>query len=292
MHYITAKSLLTANGGMNVYRGCQHGCIYCDSRSTCYHIDHAFEDIAVKQNAPVLLEGILRRKRRKCMIGTGSMSDPYMPLENELKMTRRCLEIIESHGFGATVITKSDLILRDVDLIQRINSKAKFVVQMTLTTADDALSRQIEPNVCTSRRRYEVLKEFQRLQVPTVVWLTPILPFINDTRDNICQILEWCADASVQGIICPAFGLTLREGNREYFYASLDRIFAGKKLRERYIDSFGLSYNIPSSDNRSLMAMFTEFCRRHNIISTMEGCFEYLHEFPQQTEDRQLSLFE
>ena len=137
MHYVKAKGLLSNNNGMNIYRGCEHGCIYCDSRSRCYNMNHAFEDIEVKINAPELLEQALKHKRKRCMIGTGSMSDPYMPLEKELKLTRKCLEIIDKYNFGFTLITKSDLVLRDLDLLKKINEKTKCVVQMTITTFDD-----------------------------------------------------------------------------------------------------------------------------------------------------------
>ena len=169
MHFIQSKTILSAKNGMNLYRGCTHGCIYCDSRSDCYQMDHLFEDIAVKQNAPELLEDALRRKRKPCMIGTGSMCDPYMHCEESLGYTRRCLEIIDKYCCGVTVITKSDRILRDIDLFERINRHSKAVAQITLTTYDEDLCRIIEPNVCTTRRRYEVLKEFQRLGIPTVV---------------------------------------------------------------------------------------------------------------------------
>jgi len=157
MHKVQAKAILSAKNGMNIYRGCQHGCIYCDARSTCYQMNHVFEDIEVKENAPQLLEAALKRKRKKCMIGTGAMSDPYMPLEMELNLTRQCAELIERYGFGLTVLTKSDNVLRDLDLFCRINAKTKCVIQMTLTTMDDVLSRKIEPGVCTTARRIEVL---------------------------------------------------------------------------------------------------------------------------------------
>ena len=210
MHFVDAKSLLTRQNGMNLYRGCAHGCVYCDSRSKCYQFTHAFEDIEVKQNAPALLEDILKKRRRRIVISTGSMSDPYQPCEKELQLTRQCLELIERYGFGASVITKSDLVLRDLELFERIHRKAKSVLQMTLTVADDALSRVIEPNVCTTTRRYEVLKAFQRAGVPTVVWMTPILPFLTDTEENVRRILDCCFDAGVQGIVCFGMGLTLR----------------------------------------------------------------------------------
>ncbi|MBO4552595.1 MAG: radical SAM protein, partial [Candidatus Methanomethylophilaceae archaeon] len=213
MHFVQARSILTKWNGVNVYRGCSHGCIYCDSRSECYRFTHPFEDIEVKENAPELLEKALSSKRKKCVIGSGSMSDPYQPCEKELGMTRRCLEIIKEKGFGATVITKSDLVLRDIDLFESINRRTKATVQMTLTCADSGLSSMLEPNVCDTRRRYEVLKELQRHGIPTVVWMTPLLPFLTDTRENVDGILEYCIDAGVKGIVCFGIGMTLRQGN-------------------------------------------------------------------------------
>ena len=231
MHFVTAKSILTPRS-MNIYRGCSHGCIYCDSRSKCYQFTHAFEDIEVKQNAAELLEEALRKKRKRCMIGTGSMCDPYIPLEKELGLMRRCLEIIDRYNFGATLITKSDLVLRDLDILTRINNKTKAVVQMTLTTADDELCRKIEPEVCPTSRRFEVLQACRDAGIPTVVWFSPLLPFINDTRENIEGIVDFCARAGVHAIICFGIGLTLREGNREYFYAALDHKFSAQSPRQ------------------------------------------------------------
>ena len=235
MHYVDAKGILTGSGsrlGMNIYRGCTHGCIYCDSRSRCYQFTHQFEDIEVKQNAPELLEKTLKSKRQKCMIGTGSMSDPYMHCEETLRLTRRCLEIILKYGFGVAIQTKSDRILQDIDLLDEINHSARCVVQMTLTTYDDDLCSIIEPNVCNTKRRIEVLEKMREREIQTVVWLTPILPFINDTEENITALLKECIRVGVKGIICFDMGLTLREGDREYYYAALDRHFPG--MKERY----------------------------------------------------------
>ena len=232
MHFVDAKGILTGGKGhygMNIYRGCSHGCIYCDSRSKCYQFTHAFEDIEVKQNAPELLEQALKSKRQKAMIGTGSMSDPYMHCEEQLGLTRKCLEVISRYGFGAAVQTKSDRILRDIDLLEEINRKAKCVVQITLTTYDEKLCGILEPNVCNTQRRIEVLEAMRERGIPTVVWMTPILPFINDTEENIRALLEACAQVKVKGIICFDMGLTLREGDREYYYAALDRHFPGLK---------------------------------------------------------------
>ena len=291
MHFIDAKAILTGHGGyngMNIYRGCTHGCIYCDSRSRCYHFTHPFEDIEVKQNAPELLEKALRSKRKKCMIGTGSMSDPYMHCEEKLRLTRRCLEIILKYGFGAAIQTKSDRILRDIDLLDEINRTAKCVVQMTLTTYDDALCRILEPNVCHTKRRIEVLEQMRERGIPAVVWLTPILPFINDTEENIRSILEECIRVGVKGVICFDMGLTLREGDREYYYAALDRHFPG--MKERYIKTYGNAYEVPSPKAGELMKLFQEICRDSDILSDPGECFRYMREIPEQY--HQMNLFE
>ena len=291
MHFVDAKGILNgSNGffGMNIYRGCSHGCIYCDSRSSCYQFTHPFEDIEVKQNAPELLEKALRSKRRKCMIGTGSMSDPYMHCEEKLCLTQKCLEIIQRYGFGAAVQTKSDRILRDIDLLDEINRSAKCVVQMTLTTYDDDLCKIIEPNVCNTKRRIEVLEKMQERGIPTVVWLTPILPFLNDTEENITAILKECIRTGVKGIICFDMGLTLREGDREYYYAALDRYFPG--MKERYIRQYGNAYEVPSPKNRQLMDLFRKTCADHGILSDPDACFRYIQELPERY--MQMSLFD
>ena len=290
MHFVDAKGIISGNDGhwgMNIYRGCSHGCIYCDSRSRCYQFTHPFEDIEVKQNAPELLEAALRSKRKKCMIATGSMSDPYMHCEEKLRLTRKCLEIILRYGFGATLLTKSDRVLLDMDLLEEIHRKTKCVVQMTLTTYDDDLCRIVEPNVCTTRRRIEVLEEMRHRGIPTVVWLTPILPFINDTEDNIKAILAECIRVGVKGIICFDMGLTLREGDREYYYAALDKSFPG--MKKRYIQRYANAYALPSPRAKELMGLFWNTCRQHGLLCTPEDCFAYLNDFPEPFE--QTSLF-
>ena len=290
MHFVDAKGILTANNGfhgMNIYRGCSHGCIYCDSRSRCYQFTHHFEGIEVKQNAPELLEKALASKHKKCMIGTGAMSDPYMHCEEQLGLTRKCLEIIKRHGFGVAIQTKSDRILRDIDLLDEINRETKAVVQMTLTTYDDKLCRIVEPNVCNTRRRIEVLEEMKKRGIPTVVWLSPILPFINDTEENIRAIMEECVRVGVKGVICFGMGLTLREGDREYYYAAIDKHFPG--LKKKYIERYGNAYNLPSPNERQLFKIFHEICRENSILSTPDECFRYLNELPEK--DVQLSMF-
>lgn len=289
MHYVKVKGILSPSGGMNLYRGCSHDCIYCDSRSDCYQMNHAFEDIEVKENALVLLENTLRRKRKRCMIGTGAMSDPYIPLETQLEYTKKALLLIEQYGFGVALQTKSDRVLRDLDILKRINRKTKAVVQMTLTTADDALCRIIEPNVSTTKERFEALKILRDNGIPTVVWLCPILPYINDTEDNIRQILEMCIEAKVRGIICFEMGLTLRGGNREYFYRRLDKDFPG--LKERYIREFGNQYAVSSPHNAALMRLFHRTCEANDILHNNDQIFAYMHQFEEKNAPQQLSLW-
>lgn len=287
MHFVNAKTILSPHNGMNLFRGCQHGCIYCDSRSLCYQINHPFEDIEVKQNAVALLEQALRNKRKKCMIGTGAMTDPYIPLERKLCMTRRALEVIDRYGFGIAIQTKSDGILRDMDLLTSINEHSKAVVQMSLTTMDESLCRIVEPNVCTTARRIEVLKAFQQAGIPTVVWLCPILPFLNDTPENIRGIVESCASAGVKGIIHFGMGLTLRDGNREYFYAQLDRHFPG--LKDEYIRRYGNAYEIASPRSRELERVFRTECEKYGIWQDNSRIFDYMMTYEEKS--GQLSLF-
>ena len=290
MHYVTSKGILSASNGMNLYRGCTHGCIYCDSRSNCYHIAHAFEDIEVKQNALELLEDALKRKRKRCMIGTGAMTDPYVPLENDLQYVRKSLLLAERYGFGFTLITKSTQVLRDLDILKRINEKTKCVVQMTLTTYNEQLCRELEPNVSTTKERYEALKILHQEGIPTVVWLCPILPFINDTEENLYGILNYCIEAKVYGIINFGMGMTLRDGNREYFYKQLERLFPG--LKEKYIACYGNQYILPSPNEKRLLEIFSQTCDKHHIVHDSDKIFEYLRTYEEKDKCEQLSLFD
>lgn len=288
MHYVKAKGILSPGGGMNLYRGCSHGCIYCDSRSACYNMAHNFEDIEVKENAIELLEKALSSKRKKCMIGTGSMTDPYIPLEDELMYVRKTLQLVYDYGFGFTAITKSARILRDLDLLRKINEKTKCIVQMTLTTYDENLCLILEPNVSTTRERFEALLALRDAGIPTVVWLSPILPFINDTKENIEGILDMCVKANVRGIICFGMGMTLREGCREHFYSQLDRHFPG--MRGKYVRTFGSSYMLTSPNNPELMKIFYDTCAKNNIMHDKDEIFTYLRAFEEKAAN-QISLW-
>ena len=290
MHYKEVKAILTPQNGMNLYRGCTHGCIYCDSRSKCYRMDHDFEDIEVKLRAADLLENTLKKKRNKGMIATGSMTDPYVPIESELKITRKCLNIIDRFDFGVVIQTKSNLIMRDIDILESIHKKTKCIVAMTLTTYDEELCKKLEPNVCTTKERVQVLMEMKKRGIPTIVWLEPFLPFINDTEDNLRGLMDYCIEAGVYGIMNHGMGLTLREGNREYFYEQLDRLFPG--MKERYIETYGNSYEVNSPDSDRLMKIFTKLCEENNIVYDKEELFRYMREYKNKQVGTQMSLFD
>ena len=287
LHYADYKTILSTNDGMNLFRGCVHGCIYCDSRSVCYRINHDFEDIEIKRDAARILEGQLKRRRKRCIISTGSMCDSYMPFEETLKITRQCLELIERYGFGLAILTKSAGILRDLDILKAINEKARCVVEMTLTTFDEDLCKIVEPNVSSTIERFRALETFRDAGISTVVWLSPILPFINDTEENLRGLMGYCISAGVAAILCFGFGMTLREGDREYFYTKLDESFPG--MKDRYIKAFGNSYECSSPNNAGLMKVFTEECAKHGILYKTDEVFSFIRKFEQP--QTQLSLF-
>ncbi len=290
MHCVEAKSILSSKNGINIYRGCTHGCIYCDSRSKCYNFQHTFEDIEVKVNAPELLEQTLRRKRNKCMISTGAMTDPYIHLEEELQYTRKCLEIVYKYGFGICLLTKSTRLLNDLDIIKKINNSTKCVVQVSLSTYDEDLCKIVEPNVSSTSDRLEMLKILNQHGIPTVVWLMPFLPMINDSVANLEGLLKGCIDANVHGILnFDGFGMTLREGNREYFYKQLDKSFPG--MSRLYQKKFGATYSISSENNDILKKIFSNECEKNNIIYKTRDIFSYLNEFPNKYAYEQLTLF-
>ena len=288
MHFADYKTILSPKNGMNLYRGCTHGCIYCDSRSLCYQMKHDFEDIEVKRGAARILEQQLKRKREPCMISTGAMCDPYIHLEEELQITRQCLEIIERYGFGLAIQTKSARILRDVDILSAINRNSKCVVEITLTTFDEAQCRVIEPDVSTTAERYAVLEIMREEGIPTVAWFSPILPFINDTEENLRGILDYCIRAKVKGIVCFGFGTTMRAGSRDYFYKKLDEHFPG--MKERYIQVFGSSYECLSPNSAKLTEILRENCEQHEILYRTDDVFGYMRRFEKKS--RQFSLFE
>jgi DNA repair photolyase len=273
---IQAKTLLARLKGpddwfglyynMNLYRGCQHQCIYCNSRSECYQIEDFNHDVLVKANAVALLRRELAGKRVVGTIGTGSMNDPYMPLEADVRLTRRALEVILESGFPVHAITKSDLVLRDIDLLEEIQRKTYAAVTFTVTTADDQLSRRLEPGAPVSSRRLAALRRLNQRGILTGIALMPVLPFIEDTEENIRAIVRMGHAAGARYIL-PAFGMTLRDRQRTYYYDKLDRLFPG--LRPRYEKSFGERYSAPARNARHLGQLFAELCEQLGIATKM-----------------------
>jgi len=247
---------------MNLYRGCAHRCIYCDSRSECYQIDNFDDEVLVKVNAPELLRDELSRKRVKGLIGTGSMNDPYMPLERKRYLTGAALEVIAAFGFPVHVLTKSDLALRDVALFQEIQRRTRAVVSFTITTADDDLAAKVEPYSPRPSARFDALRKLAEAGIETGVMLMPVLPFIEDTEENVTAIVERAVDSGARHIVA-SFGMTMRDRQRAYFYAQLDRHFPG--LRRRYERAFGERYGCDSPNARRLYALFEKLKARHGF---------------------------
>lgn len=290
MHYKEVKAILSPQNGMNLYRGCTHGCIYCDSRSKCYRMNHDFEDIEVKLKADELLEHTLRRKRTKGMIMAGALTDPYVPIEEELQITRRCLNQIERFDFGLAIQTKSNLIMRDIDILDKINRKTKCVVGITMTTYDEELCKKLEPNVCTTKERFSVLLALKERGIPTIVWINPILPFINDDMDNVKGIMKYCIDAGVYGIMNDGMSLTLRPGSREHYYEQLDRLFPG--MKERYIETYGEAYELASPNKDELMSYFRKTCDENNIVHDREELLRFMREYKNKTLGTQMTIYD
>ena len=253
--------------GMNLYRGCQHRCIYCDSRSACYEIEDFDGEVLVKANAVERLRDELPRKRRKGIIGTGSMNDPYMPLEETVGLTRRSLEAVADHGFGVHVITKSDLVLRDIDVLKRIARTSRAAVSLTITTADDDLSWRVEPGAPVSSARFEALAALAREGIEARIALMPVLPFLEDSWENIEAIVDGAHTAGVTAIVA-AFGMTLRDRQRDHFYRELDRLSPG--LRVRYERQFADSYHCPDPSAAALRARFLERWKGYGVATSVQ----------------------
>ncbi len=273
METIRAKQLLTpihatmddfyyADWNMNMYRGCSHGCIYCDSRSACYGIDR-FDAVRPKADALTLLDAELRSKRRAGVITMGAMSDPYNPLEERLQLTRGALELMLRHGFGAAFTTKSALCARDAELLAEISRRAPVCARLTITCSDDDLCRRIEPRVSVSSERFAALRTLADAGVFTGVWLNPVLPCLTDTEENIRRLVRMTAENGGRFVVC-FFGMTLRTGNREYYFSALQREFPG--VREHYLREYGNAYEIPAREPERLYAAFTDECRKHGLL--------------------------
>ena len=295
MEFEPAKQLLTpvhvgmddffyADWNMNIYRGCSHGCIYCDSRSLCYHLDR-FDTIRPKANALQLLERELISKRKPGVITMGAMSDPYNPLEERLGLTRGALELMLRHGFGAAFTTKSPLCARDAALLARISRRAPVSARITITCAEDDLSRRIEPHVAPSSERFAALRTLSEQGVHAGVWLNPVLPFITDSEENIIGVVRKAAEAGAKFVVC-FFGMTLRSGNREYYFAALEEEFPG--LRAQYLSTFGNAYECAAPNVQRLYERFTTECERLGLAWR----FRDVNAGMMQRQPRQMSLFD
>ena len=294
MQTVPAKTIITrtkkpadwfgAEYNMNIYRGCSHGCIYCDSRSECYR-NTDFDIVKVKEDALRIIRDELRKKAKSGVIGTGAMSDPYNPLEQELQFTRHSLELINAFGFGVAIDTKSPLVTRDIDILQDIQRHSPVIIKMTVTTADDVLCSKLEPNVALSSERFAAIKTLADNGIYTGILMMPILPFINDTDENITAIVSKAKDAGARFIL-PSFGMTLRQGNREYFYEQLDQLFPG--LSTKYAARYGNKYVCTSPYARKLWSNFRTQCDELGLLYRMRDIIKH---YRMGYAEKQLSLF-
>jgi DNA repair photolyase len=294
MEEIKAKTLLSSyqpnsswfghHYNLNIYKGCSHGCIYCDSRSDCYRIEN-FDEVKAKEHAMIILEKELKSKRKKGVIGSGAMSDPYNPQERIHQLTRQSLMLINKYRFGVSLTTKSSLIERDLDLLVEIKKHSPVLVLMTITSAEDALASIIEPRVSKSSLRFETLRKFGQAGIPTGILMMPILPFINDTEENIQAIVHRGAQCGVRYIF-PAFGVTTRQNQRDYFYEQLDRHFP--QVKQKYIRAFGERYVCDSPNAQKLALLFQQECDKHSIHYQMS---EIIRDYQSGFGDEQLKLF-
>lgn len=297
MKYIPAKTILSpytnsnawfgTNYNMNIYKGCSHGCIYCDSRSDCYRIEN-FDEVKVKENALQIIRDELRRKTKTGIIGTGAMSDPYNPLEKELKLTRNALELINAYGFGVAIATKSDLITRDIEVLKDIKAHSPVLAKITITTFDDNLCRKIEPNVCASSRRFEAVRKLSEAGIFTGILLMPILPFINDTEDNIINIVKAAYYNGAKFVFSYGMGVTLRQNQRDYFYNALGRHFVDEDIKNQYFKAYGTRYECKSPFSRRLSYVLRNECVKLGMLYEMQGI---VLGYKNSTTEKQLSLF-
>ena len=276
MDYIPAKHILirsksTAWFGtdhtVNLYRGCCHGCLYCDSRSDCYR-NPDFDRVTAKADALRILRDELARKVRPAFIGMGAMSDPYNPFEEELLLTRHALELIDAYDCGVSVDTKSGLIVRDIDLYQSIQAHSPVICKITITTVDEELAAKVEPRAPSPARRLEAIRKLAEAGIFCGVLLMPVLPFLEDRPEQVLSVVDRSADAGAK-FIYSGFGVTMRQGQREYFLRELDRAFPGEHLSRRYLARYGDRYRCPSPRARELWEVFTARCRERGLLYQM-----------------------
>lgn len=296
IEYVPAKTIVTRTRSqewfgidynMNLYRGCSHGCIYCDSRSSCYQIKE-FDQVKVKEHALRTVRDDLRRKVRSGVVGTGAMSDPYNPLERELELTRHALELIAAFGFGAAIATKSPLMCRDIDILSGIREQSPVLCKITITTADDELCSRIEPGVAVSSQRFAMIDQLRSAGLFAGILMLPVLPFLEDSEENIRAIVKRAGEAGAR-FIFPAFGMTMRHGQREWYLEKLEQLFPGQGLPERYITRYGNRYRCSSPHAKKLWGVFTGECQKAGILYDMK---DIICAYKRGYEMRQLSLFD
>lgn len=295
MEFIKAKTILSKvkygnswygiDYNMNLYRGCSHGCIYCDSRSNCYRIDN-FDIVKGKENALQILEQELYKKREKGVVGIGAMSDTYNPLEKEYELTRGALRLLLKYGFGVSIDTKSDLILRDIDLLKEINSKNDVIVKFTITTPKDELAKIIEPRVCVSYRRLQAIKTLSDNGIFAGVMLNPVLPFITDKEEDLKELVRLASENGAK-FIHTYMGMTLRENQRDYYFEKLDKYFSG--LKQKYMRCYGARYNCKAINYKKLYKVFTEECKKYGILYKMSDIIKAYKK--EKSNPEQLTLF-
>ena len=294
MEFVSAKTMISGyaehnpwfgnNYNMNIYKGCCHGCIYCDSRSECYRIDN-FDVVRAKKDALALINKELKSKKRTGVIGTGAMSDPYNPFEKEYSLTRGALELINIHGFGVSIATKSDLITRDIDILKKIKSHSPVLIKITITTCDDELCKKIEPNVGVASKRFSAIKELSGNGIFVGILLMPVLPFLEDNEDNISGIVNLAHENGAK-FIYPAFGVTLRQNQRYWYYEKLDENFPG--IKQKYIQQFRNDYECRSPKSKELWNVFQRQCDRFGILYKME---DIIAAYKSGYKDNQISMF-
>ena len=295
MEFIPAKTIISGytsgnawfgnNYNMNIYKGCSHGCIYCDSRSECYRVDH-FDQVRAKDHAVALIAAELKSRKRTGVIGTGAMSDPYNPMEKDYQLTRNALELIDRYQFGVSIATKSDLVVRDVDILAAIARHSPVLIKITITAADDALSQRIEPHAPQSSRRFAAIKALSDRGIFAGVLMMPILPFIEDNDENITGIVNRAYESGAK-FIYPAFGVTLRQNQREWFYQKLDEEYPGVKAK--YISQYGNAYECRPPKAKALFALFRQECDKLGLLYKME---EIIKAYKSGYSDPQISLFD
>lgn len=296
MEYIPAKTIVTrtkstewfgTDYNMNIYRGCCHGCIYCDSRSECYHIEN-FDTVRAKENALAVIRDDLRRKVKRGVIGTGAMSDPYNPFEKELELTRHALELVDAFEFGIAIATKSDLIARDIDVLTQIREHSPVICKITVTTTDEKLASRVEPGAPSPKRRLEAIRKLRENDIFAGILLMPVLPFLEDSVENVTGVVE-AAHSAGANFIYPAFGMTLRANQRIWYFEKLRQLFPEENYPERYREAFGSNYQCTCKNARKLWEVFAQKCEEYHILYRMK---DIVHAYKGSYGEKQLNLFD